>query len=142
MVREEPIEGTEAGRKDYSQNIEVSSLPIIRSYQKPAYYLKAVTVPANGEVSFSATFDYAHFITNAGLSVSANVQVLLRVLSEGVRIIHGRGYQNVPVEITATFPIDEIDATIENFSSVEVDANYWHVGVKGLEEIEPVYAGE
>jgi len=134
------VESWGIGRKDYSQGIESSVVPTIISHQSKAYYTKDFTISANDSTTISETFDSAHFIFNIYISVDANVLISVVISSEGVELFRDSGYQKIVKTISSSFPVDSIDITITNHSDIDVNGNYTHFGVKGIENIAPFTA--
>jgi len=138
IVEERSVEAKGRGRADYSRDVQVSSIPQIRSYQKVAKHIEEFSIPANDSTEFSAQFDYAHFIFNMFISVDANVLISVDIDSEGVGLLDETGYGKLVMPINASYPVDQITVEVTNHSNIDVSGIYTHIGIKGLEDIEPV----
>jgi len=138
IVEERSVEAKGRGRADYSRDIQISSIPQIRSYQEVAKYIEEFSIPAKDSTEFSAEFDYAHFIFNMFISIDANVLISANIDSEGVGLLDETGYGRLVIPINASYPVDQITVEVTNHSNIDVNGAYTHIGIKGLEDIEPV----
>jgi len=135
------------GREDYSTDIEIQPIPVIRSYQEPAYYNHTFTDVAPGSTVSHETevFDYSHFITNMFISASANVYLEGVIYtyqietSEWLSLIHFAGYQLIKKRIEVTVPVSRMKIEVTNYGDVPIDITYSHIGLKGIEKIFPWY---
>ena len=135
IVSKRKITGKGPGRPDYSMDIWVQPIPQIRG---PIYVDTQVfefTLPAKGEWKKSIKFDSARFIYSVVASVSANVLIELYLESEGITVGWNRGYQKVELSYRSSIPVDEIDITVKNLSTIDISGSLSIYSVKGVEEI-------
>jgi len=142
VIKTESIEALGMGRPDYTEDVEIQPIPVVRGYQEPARYeYEFDNIPASGEVEHTTDeFDYAHFIFDVMLSATANVLLEMEIyaMPENVIIFSGMGYQKIARRITGSFPADQIKIIVRNKGDADVSAIYWHSGVKGVEKIETI----
>ncbi|MDD5778497.1 MAG: hypothetical protein PHU95_03520 [Candidatus Thermoplasmatota archaeon] len=136
---------TAPGREDYSASVEISPIPVIRGYQEAAYFdhfFEDVGAGATAEYE-ADEFDYAHFIFNTVVSVSAYTYFRCRVYSYNeetdtwVLIRNITGYQKKLATTSHGYPVSKMKIRFTNYGDVPVNAYYSHVGLKGMEKIYP-----
>ena len=130
------------GRVDYSQNVEESVVPIIRSYQVNAYAVEEFTLDAGEEEDVVITLPFSedaesHFIAFINVSVDANVLISVAIRSAGSNFIREFAYQNVEVQLPQTLGLSEVTLRIKNHSDISIRGIYSHNGVQGTEKIMP-----
>jgi len=132
------VESWGRGRKDYSTDVQISTIPFPHSYQEVAFYTKKLTIPPNSSKTFSAEFESPHFIYDGAVSTDANVLIAVDATTEGYSFFNDYGYQHIPIEFPSGFPVNAITITIYNYSDVEINVDYYHIGLKGMEEVTPI----
>lgn len=131
-----PLVARGTGRPDFSSSVEVSVIPIVRSWQDPAYAVLTISVPANSSVE--TEIDLAgktHYIFDAFISTTANVLMRLEFIVEGVIAHDKKGYQSVETIISASLPIDQLTVRVTNYSDFDLDIEYCHHGLVGTKEV-------
>lgn len=133
-----PLVARGTGRPDFSSSVEASVVPIIRSWQDPAYSVLTISVPANSSVE--TEIDLAgktHYVHDAYLSTTANILMRLELISEGIVVHDKKDYQSVDTIISAGWPADQLTVRVTNYSDMDLDFDYCHHGLIGAEEITP-----
>jgi len=134
---------TGVGRKDYSENIEYATEPLIRSWQSRYSHSEVVSVPAGGSVVRTLVLTIEHVVMLHDLGISANRNVLIGLYVEAYNpdtgiwapIASEMGYQKVIMQISAGFPIfDRYRITITNHSSHDLDIPFNAAGIETTEE--------
>lgn len=130
------------GRKDYSQDVQASVVPIIRSYQSNATHYEGFTLAASETKSLSLDLSFSagsanHFIFMWGVSVDANVLIRATMTSNSLNFGTYFGYQRIDVPIEQGLGLSEITVTVQNLSDVALNGYYTHNGVQGTEAIMP-----
>jgi len=130
------------GRKDYSNNVEMSVVPVARSYQINATAHKTFTLGPGEEKEIEIPMEFAegaecHFVFHINVTVDANVLIGVEIWSGGIRFITEQGYQEVNIDIPQGLGFSEITLKIKNYGDIAVNGAYSHNGVQGTEKIMP-----
>lgn len=141
------VEAWGTGRKDYSQNIEESVIPIIRSYQVNAYEYGEFDLDPNEQEDIEVSMDFSedascHFIAVLEVTVDANVLISLEILSGAVTFGSRFGYQSIAFYFPPKLGLSEITLRIKNYSDIAVIGLYCYNGVQGTEKIMPIPVSE
>jgi len=132
------------GRKDYSVKTELSTVPVIRSWQEPIYYQNAYTIGAGKTVEeeISIPSGYGYMIYIFELSASANVLISLEVYTKVKETWEGffrsSGYQCATINIPRGFPFGTLKLKMTNHSDIEIEAWVYFNGIKMQEKIVPI----
>jgi len=139
---------TGVGRPDYSQNVEMSVEPQIRSWQEEYKHFEEIDVPANGvpiTTGIEITVRTVLIVYNFFLSAPRNVLLHMNLeflAADGTwgTIIEKSGYQTVPVHYTRGFPLfRRYRVTITNYGDVAVTCRF---SAHGIVTEENIYYGE
>jgi len=128
------------GRVDYSQNVEQSVIPIIRSYQVNATAYKEFTLASGEESEETITLTFSedaknHFIGEAIITANANVLLSAEMWSRGNQINSTYGYQKIRIYFPQTLALSDLTIKIKNHSAISAKCTYLHNGVQGTEDI-------
>ena len=129
------------GRKDYSEMVELSTIPVIRSWEQAAKAYAEISVPAGETVETEILVEGGgtHYIFDIYISVTANVLIRTTIYQSGILFLDKYGYQFTDWDVTAGIPFDQLTLRIINYGGEDVTAYYTHHGVYGVEAIEPKY---
>jgi len=134
------VESWGTGREDYSESVEQSVVPIIRSYQVNATAYKEFTLAADTESEEEITLDFStgaknHFIGSGCISANANVLLSAEIWSRGLQISSMYGYQNIKINFPQTLALSNLTIKVKNHSAISVKCTYYHNGVQGTDDI-------
>lgn len=134
------------GRRDYSENVEMSVIPVARSYQLNATAYETFTLTANEQQDIPIDMTFSgnaenHFIFYINVTVDANVLIKVEIWSDGVRFTSEQGYQEVNIYIPQGLGLSDVTLRVQNLGDVSVSGAYSHNGVQGTEKIMPTPAG-
>ncbi|MDI6860140.1 MAG: hypothetical protein QMC85_06570 [Methanocellales archaeon] len=134
-----PLVARGTGRPDFSSSVEASVIPIVRSWQDPAYVMLVISVPANSSVETEIDLrGKTHYIYDVYLSAMANILIRLELISEGIVVHDKKDYQAVDTVISAGWPADQLTVRVTNYSDMDMDFDYCHHGLISTEKITPV----
>lgn len=137
-VKEFIVESRGVGRKDYSQIVEHTVEPVIRSYQSLYNDWDEITVPAGADFTHDFTIDSEYVAMVFDFFASAPVSSLLRMLIQSVDIetlivgitVDECGYGRVEKHISKGSPFqDIIRFVIHNFGDSDVDVTIGAIGI-------------
>jgi len=139
------VERWGTGRRDYSNNVEETVVPIIRSYQATATAYETFTLNPGEEKDIDVTLSFTedannHFIAHIDITVDANVLIEAKILSAGYTFISLYGYQKIEFDIPQSLGLSEVTLRVKNHGDVTVNGAYSHSGVQGTEKIMPIPA--
>lgn len=126
------------GRRDYSQNVENSVEPLIRSYQNDYRHFETLTLPPGGApVQSVITITAETVVMLYDFYLSAPRNLLLRLAVEiftaagaWTGIIDKPEYQTVELHYTRGFPVfRQYRITGYNYGEVAIDANFISNGI-------------
>lgn len=130
------------GRKDYSENVEASVEPQIRSYQEKYDHQEYIDVPAGTSVQseIDIVAKTVVMLYDFYLSCPRNIQLglLVETYADGVwtPLLIKTGYQTVEVHFTKGEPLfDKYRITVTNPSNEDVTASFNSFGVVTAEDI-------
>lgn len=135
------------GRKDYSQSIELSVEPQIRSWQEEYQHYEEIDVPAGDSVTTEIPITARTVVIVYDFYLSAPRNVLLHMKLEFLTandtwglLIEESGYQVVPIHYTRGFPLfRKYRVEITNYSERDVTCRF---SAHGTETEENTYYGE
>ena len=138
---------TGVGRPDYSQNVELSVEPEIRSWQEEYQHFEEIAVAAGTSVTtgISITADTVVIVYDFYLSAPRNVLLHMDLefytaAGTWATLIEDSGYQNVPVHYARGFPLfRQYRVTITNYGEVDVICRF---SAHGTVTAENIYYGE
>lgn len=131
------------GREDYSQNVEVSTEPIVRSWESQyIYFVEIPSVAANSSTTVNATIDADTVVIlyDFFLATTLNVLISLEVYAVGVdgsvgTIFRDREYQSIYHPIPVGFPFFNIIRYVyRNMSNEVIDLNLTMSGLSTAEK--------
>jgi hypothetical protein len=138
------VEAWGTGRVDFSDNVESSVIPIIRSYQLNAYASQDFTLAAGATSDYVIPMTFSpdaacHFIAAIEVSVDKNVLIGVSIYTN-VSLCFGTeyGYQQVIINYLQLLGLSNATARITNYSDFPVNGSYFHHGVQGTEKIMPI----
>ncbi len=107
------------GRKDYSQNVETSVVPIIRSHQQRIFYTLSFSLPSFSYVDLVVPLTSGGFsmFYNFFLSASSNELIELSVYYENGLVTDKMGYQVVDLPFLQGFPFAELTIRVINYGT-------------------------
>ncbi len=133
------------GRKDFSDQIELSVLPSPVSWQVICKDFVMFTIEPNSTYTFERTYEPTHYILEAVVTVDANVFIEVALQTkyneEWLTTLARSGFQKVVLEIPASFPFSDFRVLIRNHSNVTVNGIYYHIGLAGIEKVTPQFWG-
>jgi len=138
---------TGVGRPDYSQNVELSVEPEIRSWQEEYQHFEEIAVAAGTSVTteIPITAQTVVIVYDFFLSVPRNVLLHMDLefytaAGAWATIIEDSGYQNVPIHYSRGFPLfRKYRVTITNYGEVAVRCRF---SAHGTVTEENIYYGE
>lgn len=141
VVKTSVVEAKGIGKKDYTQGIEFSVEPTIRSYQEVYSNWQAVAVVAGATVQTDITIPGGHVAIAYDFYATFPTLTLLRMVVEAVDagvivgIIRESKHGSITKHLTKGFPfLDIVRFTLENLSSVDLVVNIGVVGIYTDEE--------
>lgn len=139
------VEAWGTGRRDYSDNVEETVVPIIRSYQSVATAYETFTLNPGEQKDITVDLDFTessenHFIAHIDVTVDANVLIGIEVISADRTFILLYGYQKIELDIPQSLGLSEVVLRVKNYGDVTVNGAYSHSGVQGTEKITPIPA--
>lgn len=138
---------TGVGRPDYSQNVELSVEPEIRSWQEEYKHFEEIEVSAGDSVTtvIEITAQTVVIVYDFFLSAPRNVLLhlnleFLTAAGTWATLIEDSGYQNVPIHYTRGFPLfRRYRVTITNYGQDDVLCRF---SAHGTVTEENIYYGE
>lgn len=139
---------TGVGRQDFSQSVELSVEPEIRSWQQEYKHFEEIDVPANGvPVTTEILITAQTIVIVYDFYLSAPRNVLLHMKLEFLTaagtwalLIEDSGYQTIPIHYSRGFPLfRKYRVEITNYSEVDVACSF---SAHGTETEENIYYGE
>jgi hypothetical protein len=143
VERTEPITPTGVGRKDYSEMVEQSVEPLIRSYQEEFHaVLTILNVPPGGTITVDVpiTSKYVAILYNFNVAVYRNVLIGLVVSAVAVDgtvapVITENKYQRIKATLARGFPFFRtIRVAVSNYGDVALDFDFHCNGIYTSEE--------
>jgi len=139
---------TGVGRPDYSQSVELSVEPQIRSRQEEYKHFEEIEVPANGvpittviEITARTVVIVYDFFLSAPMNVLLHMNLeFLSADGTWGTLIEDSGYQTVPVRYSRGFPLfRRYRVTITNYGDA---ATLCRFSAHGIVTEENIYYGE
>ncbi len=141
------VVSTGVGRPDYSQSVELSVEPEIRSWQEEYKHFEEIDVSAGDSVTTEIDITEETVVIVYDFYLSAPRNVLLHMDLEffteagaWASIIESSGYQTVPIHYARGFPLfRKYRVTITNYGEVDVLCRF---SAHGTVTAENIYYGE
>ena len=138
---------TGVGRPDYSQNVEKSVEPQIRSWQQEYQHFEAINVAAGETVTTEILITAQTVVIVYDFYLSAPRNVLLHMKLEFLTadgtwalLIEDSGYQVIPIHYARGFPLfRKYRVEITNYGELDVTCRF---SAHGTETEENIYYGE
>lgn len=125
------------GREDYSQSVELSTIPIIRSFQDEVTYVNTFYVPAYSllQQEIPVPEGYTYQLYDFYLYTDSNVLIEFSVTINGITIIGARNYMSIEEIVPAGLPIGTFTLNLINYDPYsEHSILYNHHGIAVLEK--------